>query len=472
MKRTGKTLLVAVLIAAMGVVGTASLLAGGKQEAGTKAPAATTTAGGFDWHRFEGTTIVLNFPAHLAYNKWIELIPEFEAKTGMKVEVDKMNYMRLHDKQLLELSKPSGDYDVISIVGPLWKTEYVKAGYLAPLDDYITDPTLTFPEYDYGDLIKAYVDVQGKVCLDCKGTDIYLGGGPGTNTHQYAIPASSETSIFGYRKDLFDQAGFQAPDTWDEVYKEARYFSEHVPGVYGLTMRGQAGHQAGAAWLNFADPWGAKIFDDKWNIAFTQPASIDVLRFMKDMVKWGPPGIPGFDESGNDNAFLLGQAALYFDHSRIAGLARDPNSSKVDGKVAYTITPMKKTRLSETGGFGVAIPANSKHKEAGWMFITWLTSKEVEKKLAEAGVQLTDRNSILMDPELQAKFPEYPVLVKQGKYADPNWRPVIAEYPEIETQYFGVAVNQVMTGDKTPEAAMQSVVEPIRKIMEEGGYYK
>lgn len=462
-KSIGLVMIISLLLAA------GFVWAGGQQEAKKSATAKTE---GFSWTQFSGTKIVVNFPAHLAYNKWIELIPEFEAKTGMKVEVDKMNYMRLHDKQLLELSKPSGDYDVIAIVGPLWKTEYVKSGFLAPMDEYISDTTLTSPDYDYKDLIKAYVDVQGKVCLDCKGTDIYLGGGAGTNTHQYAIPASSETSIFAYRKDLFADAGFSAPDTWDEVYKEAKYFHDNVNGVYGLTMRGQSGHQAGASWLNFADPWGAKIFDDKWNLTFTNPESIDVLHFMRDMVKYGPPGIPSFTVGAADNAFLLGQAALYFDHSRIAGLVRDPNQSKVAGKVAYTITPKKKTRLSETGGFGVAIPANSNNKKAAWLFITWMTSKEVEKKLCLQGVQLTDRYSILNDPELQSKFDEYAVLVKQGKYADPNWRPIIAEYPQIETQYFGVAVNEVMTGAKTPEEAMQAIVAPIKKIMTDGGYYK
>jgi len=454
MKRIGTIFLVFTLIIATGMIGSISALGAGED---------------FNWRQFEGTTIVINFPVHLAHNKWIELIPEFEEKTGIKVEIDQIYYMRMHDKQLLELGKPVGDYDVIVIVGPLWKTEYATAGYLTPLEPFIEDPQLTFPEYDFDDFIDAYVDVQGKVCLDCKGTDIYLGGGPGTETHLYAVPASSETSIFAYRKDLFEKYILEVPDTWDEVAELAKFFYENVPGVYGLTMRGEVGHQAGAAWLNFADPFGAKIFDENWEPAFTSEESIEVLYFIKEMVKYGPPGIPGFSVGAADNAFLQGQAALYFDHSRIAGLVRDPEQSKVVGKVGYTITPIKKNRLSETGGFGVAIPANSQNREAAWLFITWMTSKEVEKRLAKAGVQLTDRLSILMDPELQEMFAEYKVIAQQE--ANPNWRPAIAEFPLISTQYFGVAVNQVLTGEKSPEEAMQSIVEPIRKIMEEGGYY-
>lgn len=428
-----------------------------------------SSASAFDWKKYEGETIVINFPAHLAHDKWIELIPEFEEMTGINVEVDRMQYMRMHDKQLLELGKPVGDYDVIAIVGPLWKTQYAMAGQLTPLEPFLEDPEMTFPEYDFDDFIEAYVTVQGIVCLDCKGKDIYLGGGPDTETHLYAIPASSETSIFAYRKDLFEEYDLEVPDTWDDVLELSKFFYENVDGVYGLTMRGEAGHQAGAAWLNFADPFGVKMFNDEWEPTFNTPEALEVLEYMKKMVEYGPPGIPGFDVGAADNAFLQGQAAMYFDHSRIAGLVRDPNQSTVVGKVGYAITPKKVNRLAETGGFGVAIPNNSQNKEAAWFFVTWMTSKDVEKRLADQGVQLTDRMSILMDPELQAKFAEYEVLTRQEP--NPDWRPAIAEFPEIETQYFGVAVNQVMTGEKTPEEAMQGILEPIKKILQEAGYY-
>jgi multiple sugar transport system substrate-binding protein len=423
----------------------------------------------FNWKQFEGSTIVVNFPAHLAHDRWIELFPEFEELTGIKVEVDRMNYMRMRDSQLLEFSKPQGDYDVIVMVGPISKTEYAQSGYLTDLEPFLDDPNLTFPEYDFDDFIDAYVTVQGIVCLDCKGKDIYLGGGPDTQTHLYAIPASSETSIFAYRKDLFEEYDLEVPDTWDEVLELSKFFYENVDGVYGLTMRGESGHQAGAAWLNFADPFGVKMFDDNWEPQFTTEKSIEVLNFIKQLVDYGPPGIPGFSVGAADNAFLQGQAAMYFDHSRIAGLVRDPEQSTVVGKVGYAITPIAENRLSETGGFGVAIPSNSQNKEAAWLFITWMTSKDVEKRLAEQGVQLTDRMSILMDPDLQAKFAEYAVIAQQEP--NPDWRPAIAQFPEIETQYFGVAVNQVMTGEKTPEEAMEAIMEPVRKILEEAGYY-
>ena len=51
------------------------------------------------------TTIVVNFPAHPHYDAAKKLIPEFEKETGIKVEIDTLQYLRMHDKQVLEIGK-------------------------------------------------------------------------------------------------------------------------------------------------------------------------------------------------------------------------------------------------------------------------------------------------------------------------------------------------------------------------------
>jgi multiple sugar transport system substrate-binding protein len=72
----------------------------------------------FDWRRFEGSTVVFNFPNHVHYNAMMDagVLDEFEELTGINVEVDMMQYLNMHDKQVLEMSKPAGDYDLISMV--------------------------------------------------------------------------------------------------------------------------------------------------------------------------------------------------------------------------------------------------------------------------------------------------------------------------------------------------------------------
>jgi hypothetical protein len=90
------------------------------------------------------------------FQKAGELIPQFEEETGIDVEVEFIDYVSLHDKQVLEMSKPQGDYDVVAWT-IFWKNEYVNKGLLAPLSQFFGDPTLVMPGYDPDDLVKSYL---------------------------------------------------------------------------------------------------------------------------------------------------------------------------------------------------------------------------------------------------------------------------------------------------------------------------
>ena len=39
------------------------------------------------------------------------------------------------------------------------------------------------------------------------------------------------------------------------------------------------------------------------------------------------------------------------------------------------------------------------------------------------------------------------------------------------SNYWAIAINQVLTGEKTPEEAMAGIKEPVREIMKRAGYY-
>lgn len=435
-----------------------TLFAAGQQEAGQKASA----SGEFDWRQFEGETIVTCFPNHVTYNALMPLIPEFEELTGIKVEVDLLQYMKMHDKQVLEMSKPSGDYDLISMVC-MWKAEYATAGMLTPLEPFFENPSLAYPDYDFDDLVPAYVENTGYV----GGKKIYLGG-PGATL--YGVPFGAETSIMIYRKDIFEEHNLKVPETYDEVLEAAKYIYENVDGVYGMTSRGAAGHQANAAYLLHASPFEASIFDDNWEPVMNSPASIETLNWMKEMFSYGPPGMTSFAQDGEFQAFLQGDAAMYLDASVFAGKARDPKQSKVADKLGYAMHPMKHNRLSESGGFGLAIPANSSNPEAAFLLMQWMTSKEVERKVIENG-GAPFRMSSVEDPMLQEKYPEFAVLAKQLPHVNPDWRPIIPEWGEINNM-MGIAVNQVLTGEKEPQEAMDDIVPPIREIMVRAGYIK
>jgi len=414
------------------------------------------------YKKYAGTTLVVNFPNIAYYDYATKVIPEFEKDTGIKVEIDKLEYMKMRDKQLLELSKPKGDYDLVSYV-IMWKTEYVTKGLLAPLAPFFATAGLADPSYDAADLVPAYVQAIGTV----GGRKGYL---PGPTASVYGVPFGTETSMFAYRKDIFDKHGWKVPTTYAEMLKLCRLVKEKEPDMGGLTMRGESGHQVQHAWLTHMAPYGGEAFNDRWEPLFQKGGSIEAIKAMVEIVKTGPPGISTFAYGSMTDAFLLGKAAMYLDNTALPGQVRDPNKSKVVGKVAYALHPKAVKYSTETGGFGIAIPANSQKKEAAFLLLQWLTSKATDRKITTFGA-MPNRLSTLKDPGMQKEYPEFAAVLENLKYANADWRPLIPEWPEISMQYVGIALNEAITGKKTPEKAMGDVVEPVRKIMEKAGYY-
>ncbi len=416
----------------------------------------------FEWRQYEGTTLVFNFPNHVHYNAMLEsgVLDDFEALTGINVEADRMQYMNMHDAQVLEMSKPIGDYDLISMV-VMWKAEYALGDMIRPLEPFFDNPALVLPDYRFDDLVPAYVEVTGIA----GGENIYIDG-PGASL--YGLPFGSETSFMIYRTDIFDEYGLDVPQTYDELTEVARFIYHEVPDTYGLTMRAASGHHATHAWLLHASPYGAKVFDDNWEPAFTSDESIETIEFMKKMIEYGPPGMVGFTQDEEFAAFLQGDAAIYLDASVFAGPAKDPAQSRVHDRIGFALHPSQRTPLAETGGFGIAIPKNSQNPDAAFLLMQYLTLPEIERRIVLAG-GAPFRMSTVEDASLYDEYPEFEVLADQLVHANADWRPIIPEWGEINNM-LGIAINQALTGQKTPEQAMQDVYQPIRDVMIRAGY--
>ena len=50
--------------------------------------------------------------------------------------------------------------------------------------------------------------------------------------------------------------------------------------------------------------------------------------------------------------------------------------------------------------------------------------------------------STLNDPEFVEKYPEYPVVAEQLPCADPDWRPLIPEWNELNIDVLGQALTE------------------------------
>lgn len=410
--------------------------------------------------KYAGKTVTINIPAHPHYDAMVKLLPDFTKETGIKVEVDKLAIGRLKEKQLLEMAKPQGDYDLACYI-VMWKGEYVSKNLVQPLEPFFSNAALADPSYDMKDIIPIYLENLGLV----GGPKGYLSG-PGAKL--YGLPYGAETSVLAYRRDIFAKLNLKVPETYEEFGKVLRVLKDRS-GIGALTSRGQAGHQCVHAWLLHLNPLGGSIFDAQWKPRFNDKAGVAALKFLQEVVATGPAGIPAYGQGEANTAFLQGQAAMYLDSTSLAGVVNDPTRSKVVGNVSWALHPSGVKRASQSGGLGLLIPKNAKNADAAFLLMQWLTSKAQDKAVTRLG-GAPMRNSTLADADLVRQYPEFITFKEALKYSAPDWRPIIPVWDKINVQALGVGISEALTGKKSAEDALNGLVAPVTQIMREAGY--
>lgn len=425
---------------------------------GASALAMSAKADPYKPHR--GKTLVVNFPAHPHYSAVIKVLPEFTKETGIKVEVDQLEFLKMREKQTLELTKARGDYDLISYV-VFSKADYVFADQLENLARYFMNPRLSDPSYDPDDIIPGYMQNIGVV----GGAKGYL---PGPTGSLFGIPFGSETSILGYRKDIFEKHNLKVPVTYDEMLDLACKIPQLEKGMGGLASRAASGHHAAHAYLLHLAPLGGRVFDDNWNPIINNAAGLKAAETLKKIVDCGPEGAKTFGVAEAGAAFLQGKTAMYLDTTVFAGQVDNPALSKVVGKVGWAMHPMGVRRGSQTGGFGIAIPRNAKNKEAAFLLMQWLTSKRIDKMVAlEGGNPI--RFSTHADAQVNAKFPYMSTFGEALKHADPDWRPIIPVWGKINAD-LGTTLSKVLTENLDIKQAFDGIASRTKAVMTEAGY--
>ena len=417
---------------------------------------------GPDYSRFRGAKVVLSMPAHPHYFAMMKLLPQFTKETGIRVEVERMDIKNIKSKQMAELKKEEGDFDLISYV-VMWKTEYVKKKLLLNLEPFFRNPQLVDPSFDLTDIVPIYLENIGMV------------GGPkgylkGQGAQLYGLPYGAETSVLAYRRDIFDRLNLKPPQNYEQLRTVLPIINDKAH-FGAMTSRGLRGHQCVHAWLLHLNPIGGSVFDSNWKPAFANEFGVKALDTLKLIVETGPKDIPFFDQGDMIASFLRGQASMYLDSSLIFSFVEQNTTSKFAQNIAYALHPKGIKHSSETGGLGLGIASNSKNPDAAFLLLQWLTSKRQDQMVCHFG-GVPSRLSTLSDPTMLKRFPQFALLKEQLQFANPDWRPIIAQWDEINVEYLGKAIYAAITSKDDSKNALLKVSPAVEKIMMNSGYLK
>jgi multiple sugar transport system substrate-binding protein len=375
---------------------------------------------------------------------------DYEAKTGVHINIAEFPYANLFEKELIDLSAHTGAYDLVMLDDP-WFPKFASQNFLTDFSPLLQKRGQSGPDDDF-------VAASIAVCRH-----------PFQTGTLYALPYVGNSQLFFYRKDLFQKHNLKEPSTWDEVLAAARTISEQetngAPGggkVYGYVMRAAQGNAAVADFIPIFWAFGGEMFDANGQPTVNSSEGITALKFMIEIGKYSPPGYASFNADEVGAHLLQGTAAMSINWPAWISAFSDPARSRVIGKMEFGQMPGgKNPGRAEIGNWLIAIPRESKNTDAAMDFLIWATSAEQMKRSALRGNPPT-RRSVFNNPELLAKFPSYPAQLRSLESSRP--RPRTPLWNEIEN-VFGIYLSKANSGELTAEDAMQQANAEINKII-------
>lgn len=401
--------------------------------------------GNIDWRQFAGDKITLACYAMPISEVYKARLPEFEDLTGIKVNYEIIGSGDLEKALLVDYKSHAGKYDIAS-VGISAREEYVAGGYLEPLMPYLENPKLT--DAAYYNLSDYPADV--------------LEGGKSKAGELVMIPYTAEYFLLWYRQDIFDQLGLKPPTNVDELQTVAKTIDDARKAgkidTYAFIERTAAG-SGEAGWSFFCTAnrlnKGLMDFDNNTSLINTEGGKSAVKYYSDLCINYGPEGSGNWGWNDVNNAFSNGLVAMVCGGNAGAPGAADPKNSKVADKVNFAPAPMTKDGKDPLWEWGYGINADSKNKEAAWLFVEWMTSPTLVAKIApEFGCPA--RESAYSDPAYIAAMPSQEFInaqlymMKQGINPTPSL--LDAHYGEA-SDIISRELNNVINGLKDVDTA-------------------
>ncbi len=279
---------------------------------------------------------------------------------------------------------------------PSMSSEYIGAGKLLNLSPYMARDGVKASDY-YSTLLNPFVCTSGQV---------------------YGLPKDWNSLGVFYNKQMFQAAGLAAPSagwTWSDLQNDAQKLTKN-PGtphsVYGVVL--SADLSRWGAFLNQAG--GSVLNKDGTQAAFNSPQGVQALEFYDSFFKNNTGAMPTtVGAPWNGDAFGKQRAAMVFEGGWLI-----PYMASTYPNVQYGIAPLpigptgKPANLSFTNGW--AAYSGTKHPEATWELIKYMTGSTVQESNLTAGFALPTLKSLANSPYLTS-HPDLKVLFDAASYS-------------------------------------------------------
>jgi multiple sugar transport system substrate-binding protein len=405
---------------------------------------------------YSGTEINAIFLDRPGYRAVIKLLPEFEKKTGIKVNYEIVPYENAREKEVLNFTS-KGDL-TLGLVDLVWIGEFAENGWIAPIDKFASDASITDPNLNLKGFFPLLLDAFGS-----------WGG------KVYGLPFDNYSGLLFYNSCQLKAAGFdKPPTTWAElkdVYAPKLTDPAKKHYAYALqSLRGET--QSADSFMRMLWPFGGSLLDKNFHSNLLSEQSQAGLKFRQDLMKFMPPGVVSYDHSEAVNALAQGEVSMITEWSAFYGTLTDPKTSKIGDCLAVAPEPAGPAgRFPALGGFSYAVAsqAGAAQQKASWIFIQWATSEDIARAYVEAG-GVSGRTSIYEQEDIKSKYKFVEPMVASWQTGVPEFRPRFPAWPAISevVAEFG---SKMMLGEVSTEEGAKQIGVRMEEILKKDGYY-
>ena len=360
----------------------------------------------------EGSTIRVTLVNHVWTEQIKDLIPQFEAETGAKVEITQMAEDQLSDQYNVKLNAGTDEIDVL-MYRPLQETKlFASNGYLLDITDLVDDDA----EWDWADFQPGPKDLttyEGEV---------------------YGVPIITERTVLYYRKDLLEAAGLEVPTTLDELQAAAAAIHAANPDVAGYI--GRTGKSAAVTQFSaFLFSHGGEWIAEDGTSGIDTPQARAAYKYYGDLIRDHTNATinPEMSWAESFAVFQQGQAAFIADADSLYKNMTDPTQSTVSENVGFAAFPAGPagSKPYNVAAWALAINEGSTNPSGAWQFIKWATSKQTTLEMSKLGV-MGARASAWEDASALSDYPAELVEAIQinGQNGVGQDRPLVIQVPQ------------------------------------------
>ncbi len=342
-----------------------------------------------------------------------------------------------------------GGADLV-VMDSQWMGEAVVGGHILNLTDFMAE------NIQVDDYVPAALSAYGEYP-------------PGSQTY-YGVALEGDTQMLVYRKDLYEEAGFEPPTTWSELLEQAQTFKEGdlIDNGYATFWCGAVAcyDQIATVWNQMAWSFGGQLWDpETYQIdgVLNSAENLAALEFAQKLFLTGPDGAANFTFDETGGAICSGSIAVTTIWFGFGPAFLDSESCTQADNLAFGIVPGEVEHVISLGGMGISISAYSSNPEAAMAYIAWVQSDDIQLEWAKLG-GFTARQSILASDTFKNATPYNAAFSESYALVRDFWNlPEYAALLEPQMKYLNLAIS----GQMDAQEALDEIAIEQQEIIDE-----